>query len=92
MSIKQERNIEKEKTAIDNLTYGSNKFKKQEKMLIAGLTKKQKTSLKTKNNLAKRMGESVNVNEVLNDPGFIAGGDKKDPATKEEVEAFLNQL
>ena len=92
MSIKQERNIEKEKTAIDNLTYGSNKFKKQEKMLIAGLTKKQKTALKTKNNLAKRMGESVNVNEVLNDPGFIAGGDKKDPATKEEVEAFLNQL
>ena len=92
MSIKQERNIEKEQTAIDNLTYGSNKFKKQEKMLIAGLTKKQKTALKTKNNLAKRMGESVNVNEVLNDPGFIAGGDKKDPATKEEVEAFLNQL
>ena len=92
MSIKQERNIEKEKTAIDNLTYGSNKFKTQEKMLIAGLTKKQKTALKTKNNLAKRMGESVNVNEVLNDPGFIAGGDKKDPATKEEVEAFLNQL
>ena len=92
MSIKQERNIGKEKTAIDNLTYGSNKFKKQEKMLIAGLTKKQKTALKTKNNLAKRMGESVNVNEVLNDPGFIAGGDKKDPATKEEVEAFLNQL
>ena len=92
MSIKQERNIEKEKTAIDNLTYGSNKFKKQDKMLIAGLTKKQKTALKTKNNLAKRMGESVNVNEVLNDPGFIAGGDKKDPATKEEVEAFLNQL
>ena len=92
MSIKQERNIEKEKTAIDNLTYGSNKFKKQEKMLIAGLTKKQKTALKTKNNLAKRMGDSVNVNEVLNDPGFIAGGDKKDPATKEEVEAFLNQL
>ena len=92
MSIKQERNIEKEKTAIDNLTYGSNKFKKQEKMLIAGLTKKQKTALKTKNNLAKRMGESVNVNEVLNDPGFIAGGDKKDPATKQEVEAFLNQL
>ena len=92
MSIKQERNIEKEKTAIDNLTYGSNKFKKQEKMLIAGLTKIQKTALKTKNNLAKRMGESVNVNEVLNDPGFIAGGDKKDPATKEEVEAFLNQL
>ena len=92
MSIQKERNIEKEKTAIDNLTYGSNKFKKQEKMLIAGLTKKQKTALKTKNNLAKRMGESVNVNEVLNDPGFIAGGDKKDPATKEEVEAFLNQL
>ena len=92
MSIKQERNIEKEKTAIDNLTYGSDKFKKQEKMMIAGLTKKQKTALKTKNNLAKRMGESVNVNEVLNDPGFIAGGDKKDPATKEEVEAFLNQL
>ena len=61
-------------------------------MLIAGLTKKQKIAIKTKNNLAKRMGESVNVNEVLNDPGFIAGGDKKDPATKEEVEAFLNQL
>ncbi len=92
MSIKQERNIEKEKTAIDNLTYGSDKFKKQEKMMIAGLTKKQKSALKTKKKIADLTGESINVNDILDDPGFKAGGDKKDPATKEEVEAFLNQL
>ena len=92
MSIKKERNIEREKTAIDNLTYGTDKFKKQDEMLIVGLTKKQKSALKTKDKIAKRMGESVDVNEVLNDPVFKAAGNKKDPATKQEVEAFLNQL
>tara|TARA_A100001388_G_C28678503_1_gene455185 strand:+ start:535 stop:813 length:279 start_codon:yes stop_codon:yes gene_type:complete len=92
MSIKKERNIEREKTAIDNLTYGTDKFKKQDEMLIVGLTKKQKSALKTKDKIAKRMGESVDVNEVLDDPAFKAAGDKKDPATKQEVEAFLNQL
>ena len=66
MSIKKERNIEREKTAIDNLTYGTDKFKKQDEMLIVGLTKKQKSALKTKDKIAKRMGESVDVNEVLN--------------------------
>ena len=92
MSIKQERNIEKEKTAIDNFTYGNNKFKKQDEMLIAGLTKRQKIVLKTKNRIAKATDTSVDVNEVLDDPGFKAAGNKKDPATKQEVEAFLNQL
>ena len=92
MSIQKEKNIEKEKTAIDNITYGSDKFKKQDEVMIAGLTKKQKRALKTKNRIAKQMGESVDVDDVLNGPAFKAAGDKKDPATKQEVETFLNQL
>ena len=92
MSIKKERNIEREKTAIDNLTYGNNKFKKQDEMLIAGLSKRQKIILKTKNKIAKASETPINVDEVLNDPGFKAAGSPKDPATKQEVEAFLDQL
>ena len=54
--IREEK--EKEK-AIDNISYRITKDKKQEDMMMAKLTKKQKMVLKKKQNLANMMGESI---------------------------------
>ena len=69
MSIKKERNIEREKTAIDNLTYGTDKFKKQDEMLIVGLTKKQKSDFKYER--YKKAVRDDNVKEVFPDESIF---------------------
>ena len=81
---------EKER-AIDNLSYQQDKIKKQEDMMMAKLTKNQKKVLKKKQSMANMMGESVKIEDIINDPGFKALGSKKEPATKEEIEEFLNK-
>ena len=86
MAIRKE-----EKEAIDNITYKMDKDKKIEDTMIAKLSKKQKMVLKKKQNLANMMGESIKVEEVINDPLFKTIGDKNSPATKEEVKEFLEQ-
>ena len=47
--------------------------------------------LKKKQNLANMMGESIKVEDVINDPLFKTIGDKNSPATKEEVKEFLEK-
>ena len=91
MSIKKNNMLEKEE-ANDNLKYGENKRKKQEDMMVAGLTKKQKQVIKSKQKIATAVGEPINVSDLLNNPGFKALGDKKDPATKKEIEEFIDQI
>ena len=86
MSIREEN-----KKVQDNVSYKSDKDKKQEDMMIAKLTKKQKVVLKKKQNLANMMGEPIKVEDIVNDPLFKSIGDKKSPATKEEVKEFLEQ-
>ena len=86
MAIRKE-----EKEAIDNITYKMDKDKKIEDTMIAKLSKKQKMVLKKKQNLANMMGESIKVEDVINDPLFKTIGDKNSPATKEEVKEFLEQ-
>ena len=86
MSIRKE-----EKEAIDNITYKMDKDKKIEDTMIAKLSKKQKMVLKKKQNLANMMGESIKVEDVINDPLFKTIGDKNSPATKEEVKEFLEK-
>ena len=56
MSIREEN-----KKVQDNISYKSDKDKKQENMMIAKLTKKQKLVLKKKQNLANMMGESIEI-------------------------------
>ena len=82
---------EEEKKAIDNITYKMDKDKKIEDTMIAKLSKKQKMVLKKKQNLANMMGESIKVEDIVNDPLFKSIGDKNSPATKEEVKEFLEQ-
>ena len=86
MAIRKE-----EKEAIDNITYKVDKDKKIEDTMIAKLSKKQKMVLKKKQNLANMMGESIKVEDVINDPLFKTIGDKNSPATKEEVKEFLEK-
>ena len=86
--IREEK--EKEK-AIDNISYRITKDKKQEDMMMAKLTKKQKMVLKKKQNLANMMGESIRIQDIMNDPLFKTIGDKKKPATAEEIQEFLNK-
>ena len=86
MAIRKE-----EKEAIDNITYKIDKDKKIEDTMVAKLNKKQKMVLKKKQNLANMMGESIKVEDVINDPLFKTIGDKNSPATKEEVKEFLEQ-
>ena len=86
MAIRKE-----EKEAIDNITYKVDKDKKIEDTMVAKLNKKQKMVLKKKQNLANMMGESIKVEDVINDPLFKTIGDKNSPATKEEVKEFLEK-
>ena len=86
MAIRKE-----EKEAIDNITYKMDKDKKIEDTMVAKLNKKQKMVLKKKQNLANMMGESIKVEDIVNDPLFKSIGDKNSPATKEEVKEFLEQ-
>ena len=86
MAIRKE-----EKEAIDNITYKIDKDKKIEDTMVAKLNKKQKMVLKKKQNLANIMGESIKVEDVINDPLFKTIGDKNSPATKEEVKEFLEK-
>ena len=82
--------LKKEK-AVDNISYKIDKDKKQEDMMMAKLTKNQKKVLKKKQSMANMMGESVKIEDIINDLGFKALGSKKEPATREEIEEFLNK-
>ena len=86
MSIREEN-----KKVQDNVSYKSDKDKKQEYMMKAKLTKKQKLVLKKKQNLANMMGEPIKVEDIVNDPLFKTIGSNKDPATKEEIKEFLEE-
>jgi len=86
--IREEK--EKEK-AIDNISYRITKDKKQEDTMMAKLTKQQKAVLKKKQNLANMMGESIKIENIINDPLFKTIGDKNKPATAEEIQEFLNK-
>ena len=86
--IREEK--EKEK-AIDNISYRITKDKKQEDMMMAKLTKKQKMVLKKKQSMANMMGESIKIENIINDPLFKTIGDKNKPATAEEIQEFLNK-
>ena len=35
------------------------------------------------------MGESIDINQILNNPGFKALGDPKEPATEQDIKEFL---
>ena len=79
------------KYSEDNIKYRDKKDELQKDMMMAKLTKKQKQVLEKKQNLANMMGESIRIQDIMNDPLFKTIGDKKKPATAEEIQEFLNK-
>ena len=83
---------EENKKVQDNMNYKSDKDKMQEGMLMAKLTKTQKLALKKKQNIADATGEPIKAEDLVKDKIFIAAGDKKEPATVEEINNYLKEI
>ena len=83
---------EENKKVQDNMNYKSDKDKMQEGMLMAKLTKTQKAALKRKQNIANLTGEPIKVEDLVKDKVFIAAGDKKEPATVQEINNYLKEI
>ena len=82
---------EENKKVQDNMDYKSDKDKMQG-MLMAKLTKTQKLALKKKQNIADATGEPIKAEDLVKDKVFIAAGDKKEPATVEEINNYLKEI
>ena len=83
---------EENKKVQDNMDYKSDKDKMQEEMLMAKLTKTQKAALRKKQNIANATGEPIKAEDLVKDKIFIAAGDKKEPATVEEINNYLKEI
>ena len=74
------------KYSEDNLDYST---KKKNNIELAKLTKDQMSVISKKKKIADMTGQDLDVEQILNNPGFKALGDKKDPATKKDIEEFI---
>ena len=83
---------EENKKVQDNMNYKSDKDKMQEGMLMAKLTKTQKLALKKKQNIADATGEPIKASDLIKDKIFMAAGDKKEPATIQEINDYLEKI
>ena len=83
---------EENKKVQDNMDYKSDKDKMQEEMLMAKLTKTQKAKKRKKQNIANATGEPIKAEDLVKDKIFIAAGDKKEPATVEEINNYLKEI
>ena len=83
---------EENKKVQDNMNYKSDKDKMQEGMLMAKLTKMQKAAIKKKKKIADLSGEAIDVKEIVTDDAFKAIGNKKEPATIQEINDYLKKI
>ena len=83
---------EENKKVQDNMNYKSDKDKMQEEMLMAKLTKTQKAALRKKQNIANATGEPIKADDLVKDKIFMAAGDKKEPATIQEINDYLKKI
>tara|TARA_R100000231_G_C5203662_1_gene128216 strand:+ start:32 stop:325 length:294 start_codon:yes stop_codon:yes gene_type:complete len=61
-------------------------------MMMAKLTRRQKAVIDKKQNIANLTGESINVKDLVRDKAFQTVGDKDDPATIQEVNAYIKTI
>ena len=61
-------------------------------MMMAKLTKRQKSVIDKKQNIANLTGESINVKDLVSDKSFQTIGDKDDPATVQEVNDYIKTI
>jgi len=61
-------------------------------IMMAKLTKRQKSVINKKQNIANLTGESINVKDLVSDKSFQTIGDKDDPATVQEVNDYIKTI
>ena len=83
---------EENKKVQDNMDYKSDKDKMQKPMLMVKLTKTQEAALRTKQKIADATGEPIKAEDLVKDKIFIEAGDKKEPATVEEINNYLKEI
>ena len=83
---------EENKKVQDNMNYKSDKDKMQEGMLMAKLTKMQEAALRNKQKIADATGEPIKASDLVKDKIFMAAGDKKEPATIQEINDYLEKI
>ena len=83
---------EENKKVQDNMDYKSDKDKMQKPMLMVKLTKTQEAALRTKQKIADATGEPIKAEDLVKDKIFIAAGDKKEPATIQEINDYLKKI
>ena len=90
MAIKEEEQKKNGMKVVDNMD-GEKSAEDKLNMKVAKLTNMQKSVLKLKRKNSQAMGEPIKIEDIMNDPVFQTIGDKKEPATKEEIQEFLNK-
>ena len=83
---------EENKKVQDNMDYKSDKDKMQKSMLMVKLTKTQEAALRTKQKIADATGEPIKADDLVKDKIFMAAGDKKEPATIQEINDYLEKI
>ena len=83
---------EENKKVQDNMDYKSDKDKMQKSMLMVKLTKTQEAALRTKQKIADATGEPIKASDLVKDKIFMAAGDKKEPATIQEINDYLEKI
>ena len=83
---------EENKKVQDNMDYKSDKDKMQKPMLMVKLTKTQEAALRNKQKIADATGEPIKADDLVKDKIFMAAGDKKEPATVQEINDYLEKI
>ena len=83
---------EENKKVQDNMDYKSDKDKMQKPMLMVKLTKTQEAALRNKQKIADATGEPIKADDLVKDKIFMAAGDKKEPATIQEINDYLEKI
>ena len=91
-TIKREK--EEMKNGMKIVTNMDGEIRANDKLngMMAKLTKMQKAAIRKKKKIADATGENINVREIVTDNAFKAAGDKKEPATVQEVNTYLKEL
>ena len=94
MAIKKDTDKVIEKNGmeiVDNMNGEKRANNKLDSMMVK-LTKTQKAALKRKQNIANATGEPIKAEDLVKDEIFIAAGDKKEPATVQEINNYLKEI
>ena len=76
---------------VDNMN-GEKRANDKLDSMVAKLTKTQKAALRKKQNIANATGEPIKAEDLVKDKIFIAAGDKKEPATVQEINDYLEKI